>query len=238
MSRSNPADATRNPSTRWFEWAGGSDGGFLRWYNKETKESVKVPLPFTFLLLDELSTVKGWHDASDSGIYANEVKDMRQEVLVVRCFDGGEIASGLYSNIKDRVKASGGHYCASLYIAYKDGEELKLGNLMLKGAAAGAWMSFKKENKGVYTDAVVIREAKQEKKGATVYKVPVFSLKKTTEETNTRATALDKELQKFLADYLKRPKAEAAQPVAEEEVEPKPKDPARHFDDMTDDIPF
>lgn len=87
MSRSNPTDGIKNPATRWFEWAGGDEGG-IKHYDKEAKADVKVALPFTFLLLDELSTVKGWHEPSESGIYANEVRDTRQDALVVRAFKG------------------------------------------------------------------------------------------------------------------------------------------------------
>lgn len=253
MSRSNPIEGARNPSTRWFEWAGGDDGGFLKWYDKETKQHVKVDLPFTFLLLDELSTVKGWHDPSESGIYSNEVRDTRQEVLVVRAFKGGELASGIYKEISDRIKAQGGHYCASLYLAYKSGDELLIGNLSLKGAAAGAWMEFKKatqskkdangkSQRAYFVDAVTIASFDQLKKGATTYRIPKFTLKPVQAETNQQAVALDAELQAFLSDYLKRPKAEAApaqEPTTEQQEAPAPNgDPARHFDDFADDIPF
>lgn len=241
MSRSNPNEGTRNPSTRWFEWAGGADGGFIRWYNKDTKENVKVEGVFTFLLLDQLSTVKGWHEASESSIYANEVRDTRQEALVVRSFKGGELASGIYANIRDRIVAQGGHYHASLYLAYKEGDELKIGNLGLKGAASGAWMEFKKTaGKKINTDAVKIAGFDQLKKGGTTYRVPKFALVPTTPETNAQALALDAELQAFLSEYLKRPKAEAARPDPEPPFAPEEHEAVRnkHFDDMAEDIPF
>lgn len=243
MSRSNPIDGIRNPATRWFEWAGGNDGGFVRWYDKDAKANVNVPLPFVFLLLDELSTVKGWHDPSQSGIFANEVRDTRQDVLVVRSFKGGELASGVYKSIKDRVTAQGGHYCASLYVAYKEGDGLKIGNLCLKGAAASAWMEFKRSAptrkdasgrtlRAYFIDAVKIAEFEQLKKGATVYRVPKFSLQQVSEESNKQAVALDGELQSFLADYLKRPKAEVAKPEADSQ------EPVKHADDFADDVPW
>lgn len=249
MSRSNPIDGIRNPATRWFEWSGGNDGGFVRWYDKDTKAAVKVPLPFTFLLLDELSTVKGWHDLSESGIYANEIRDTRQDVLVVRSFKGGELASGIYKSIKDRVAAQGGHYCASLYFAYKDGDDLKIGNLCLKGAAASAWMEFKRSAptrkdangrslRAYFIDAVKIAEFEQLKKGATVYRVPKFSLQQVSEESNRQAVALDADLQTFLADYLKRPKTDAASPADSHEPQPNATETTKHVDDFADDIPW
>lgn len=249
MSRSNPTDGARNPSTRWFEWAGGSDGGFVRWYDKDAKQNVPVEGTFGFLLLDELSTIKGWHEASESSIYSNEVRDTRQDAFVVRAFKGGELASGIYTSIRDRIIAVGGHYVASLYIAYKDGDELKIGNLALKGAAAGAWMDFKRNagtkkaatGKSVaayLVDAVKITGYEQEKKGGTVYRVPKFALSPTTEATNAAAVDLDSQLQLFLADYLKRPKAEAAAKTAPPDAEQPPSDPPKHVDTLDDDIPF
>lgn len=255
MSRSNPTDGVKNPSARWFEWAGGSNGGYVRWYNKDAEKQENAELPFTFLLLDELSTVKGWHEASESGIFANEVRDTRQDVLVVRSFKGGELASGIYSQIRDRIIALGGHYSASLYIAYKEGEELKIGNLQLKGAASSAWMEFKraagtardangKSIKAYYADAVTIPAFDQAKKGGTVYRVPQFALKKVSSDTNLQAVALDAELQAFLSDYLKRPKSEAAKPapptdyITQENPEPPIGKPGDRFGDFEDDIPF
>jgi hypothetical protein len=255
MSRSNPVDGVRNPSTRWFEWAGGDDGGHVRWYDKDAKADVKVDGPFTFLLLDELSTVKGWHEPSESGIYANEVRDLRQDALVVKSFKGGELASGLYTSIKDRIVAKGGHYHGSIYIAYKEGEELRLGNLGLKGAALSAWMEFKKSApskkdangksvRAYFVDAVTITGYEQAKKGGTTYRVPKFALKPVGEDTNQKALALDAELQTFFTDYLKRPKADAAKPADRPNEEEPPFAPEERvpvkgpFDDFEDDIPF
>ncbi len=258
MSRSNPTEGTRNLSTRWFEWAGGEDGGYVRFYDKEAKKQVPVEGAFTFLLLDELSTVKGWHESSESSIYSNEVRDTRQEVLVVRSFEGGELASGIYTSIRDRIVALGGHYCVSLYLGYKEGDGLKIGNLNLKGAAAGAWMEFKKSSpakkdasgkstRAHLVDAVKITGYEQMKKGGTTYRVPKFALAPVTEATNLQAVALDVELQAFFADYFKRTRSEAASATAKTETAPEPKQETKQdapqrkpgtFDDMEDDIPF
>lgn len=256
MSRSNPTDGVRNPSTRWFEFASGADGGYVRYYDKDSES--QVPLgdaerggKFVFLLLDELATIKGWHDPSESAIYANEVRDTRQESLVVKSFKGGELASGLYQTIKDRVIAVGGHFVSSCYIAYKDGDGLKIGNIRFKGAALSEWMDFKKQcptkkdanGKGVkayYIDAIKIEGFEQQKKGGTTFRVPVFGLQSVSDETNTQATALDVDLQAFISDYLKRPKVEAA--AATEKHDNHPEEPLVNgrgpFDDLDDDIPF
>jgi hypothetical protein len=259
MSRSNPTEGTRNPSTRWFEWAGGEEGGYVRFYNKETKAQVPVEGAFTFLLLDELSTVKGWHEASESSIYSNEVRDTRQEVLVVRSFEGGELASGIYTSIRDRIVALGGHYCVSLYLGYKDGDGLKIGNLNLKGAAASA------------LDGVQAHRAGQERRFREVHPCLLYRRR---EDQRLRAAQegwhdLPGSEPSFWRRYrrpriskrsrwtlsckpssrttFKRSRSEAASETAKTEKpqetpqepkqEPAPRKPGT-FDDMEDDIPF
>ena len=59
MSRSNPTANNPNPSARWFEWKGST--GKLVWYDKEQKVNNEVPNGFTFLVLDQLSTVTGYN---------------------------------------------------------------------------------------------------------------------------------------------------------------------------------
>ena len=111
MSRSNPSENSNpNPAVRWFEWNG--EKGLIRYYDKDAKQNVDVALPFTFLLLDQLGSVRGWHDASESGIYSNEVKDTRQDVLIVKAYKGGVLAEGIYKDIKDRVNNQGGQLVA------------------------------------------------------------------------------------------------------------------------------
>lgn len=208
MSRSNPNEnASQNPATRWFEWNG--EQGIVRYYDKEAKKNVEVGADFTFILLDQLGSVRGWHDASDSGIYSNEVKDTRQEVLVVKAFKGGPLAEGIYKDIKDRVNSVGGQFVANCYIAFKSGGALAIGSLRLKGAALGAWMEFTKLNRAdLYKKAVRIHGFTEGKKGRIVFRVPVLKLAEITDATNDAATALDRELQTFFDSYFKRTRVE------------------------------
>lgn len=254
MSRSNITEQSRNPTQRWFEWAAGNNGGFVRHYDKETKANEREPDKFQFIILDELATVKGWHDASESAIFANEVRDTRQDALVVRSFKGGELASGFYSAIRDRIKAVGGHFHASCYIAYKDGDELKIGNIGFKGASMAAWMEFKKNCptkkdangktcKAYYVDAIRIEGFEELKKGGTTFRVPKFSLAPLSESSNLQAIGLDAEMQGYLTEYFKRPRAEAAEKVAAQssstpEDDQAPQHEERAGGDLDDDIPF
>lgn len=238
MSRSNPHDnGTPNPAERWFEWNG--EHGTVRYYDKERKQSIDVGSDFTFLLLDQLGSVRGWHDASKSGIYSNEVKDTRQETLVVKAFKGGILAEGIYRNIKERVNAQGAHFVANCYIAFKaeDGS-VRLGSIRFKGATLRAWMDFTREHRAeLFNKAIRIKGYTEDKKGKIVYRVPVFKIADISPQTDADATELDKGLQAYLSAYLKRTKRD--------QIETAPSFVAEDEDQSTtsggsydDDIPF
>lgn len=224
MSRSNPQEhGSTNPAVRLFEWHGGK--GVVRYYDKDAKQNFELPLPFTFIWLDQLGTVKGWHNASDSGIYANEVKNTSTDVLTVKAFKGGVIAEGLYAEIKDRVNKAGGHYVANCYIAFKDGDELAIGGLRFKGAALGAWMEFVKANRNaVHEQAVAITGAVKGKKGSITFYTPTFEIKAVSGDTDSQAVTLDKVLQEYLTGYLKHGRKDTASPPDADTYEPPPPD--------------
>lgn len=216
MSRSNPSEHLSNPSTRWFEWNG--EKGLVRYYDKDAKENIDVPLPFTFILLDELASVRGWHDPSGSGIYSNEVRDTTQELMVVKSFKGGIIAEGLYKAIKDRVNSAGGDYTANCYLTFKQGDgSYAIGSMRFKGAALGAWMEFRKANRGgIYKQAIRITSYTEGKKGKVIFRVPVFELVSVSSEADAAAVHADRDLQEFLSGYLKKNKRDQADAVAQE----------------------
>lgn len=243
MSRSNPTENSSHPCTRWIEWNG--EHGVLSYYNKAEKKDVPMGAKFVFILLDVLATIKGWHDASESGIYSNEVKDTRQEPFVVKAFKGGELASGIYAGIKDRVGSMGGHFTANLYIAFRDDAgPLQIGSLQFKGAALREWMEFSKKNRAdLYKKALAITGFTEGKKGKVTYRVPTFAMRDITPETDEQATALDTALQAFLKSYFSRTTVEraATQPAAEpEEIHASREQPAEHHRGQIDpdDIPF
>lgn len=253
MSRSNPTENNPNPSSKFFEWSG--NNGVVRYYDKAQKKNIDMADGFTFILLDQLATVKGWHDSSDSGIYANEVKDIRQHSLTVKAFKGGIIAEGFYSTIKDRVIAAGGHYVANLYIALKEEGKLVLAAIQFKGAALSEWMEFLKANRKAVNDekAVTIKGFVEKKKGATHFRVPVFYLKEISPETNAAATKIDADvLQPYLKSYFSRQRTDQVASTAKTESgEDEPEDRTDHSSaaaqqqrdddaalDDSDDVPF
>lgn len=239
MSRSNPTDNAPHPCTRWIEWDG-SNGEF-RYYDKEQKKNVSLSDSLTFILLDQVATIKGWHDASDSGIFSNEVRDIKQDVLVVKAFKGGPLATGTYSQIRDRVIAQGGHFTANLYSAIKAGEDLAIASVQFKGAALNSWVEFSKKNRSeLYKKAIRCKGYEEGKKGKIVYRTPIFFLADVSPETDAKALDCDRILQEFLKSYFARPRAEqVAQPDPPDSDEPPPHTRLPGgIDELDDDIPF
>lgn len=205
MSRSNPNENSNpNPATRWFEWNG--EAGSVRYYDKDAKKNIDVGADFTFMLLDQLGCVRGWHEPSESGIYSNEVKDTRQDVLIVKAFKlkGASLAEGLYKDIKDRVNTLGGQFVANCYIAFTtESGSLALGSLRFKGASLGAWMEFTKAHRSeLFDKAVQIDGFTEGKKGRITYRMPKFALAVVSDEENRVAAKLDAALQSYLKGYL------------------------------------
>ena len=202
-----PTTQSSNPATKFLQWK--SNDKCLSYYDKEKGENVLVDLPFKFIFLEHYHTVKGWNDKTESGIYSNEVFLIGQEPLTVKAFKGGEIASGLYSEIRNKVKDAGGVYHRSIYIMLEDGS---IANLQLKGSAVSSYSDFFKENQNhIENDSwVEIASAKEGKKGAVKFTTPDFKLgKKTTPAEEKQISEAVATLQAYMKDYF-TPAAERA----------------------------
>ena len=201
------AQPQSNPSTKFFSWK--SNDKCFSFYNKDTKENENVPLPFKFLILDELHTVKGWSDANNGNIIANEVKFISKETINVRCYhknNKGEsvrtnIVSGLYKDIKPEVVAAGGKYHKSIYIMLEDGT---IANIQLKGAGVQAWGDFANKNKGRLPEEwIVVKSATEGKKGSVKYTTPSFAFERTLSDTESeQADFAFNTLESYLKTYL------------------------------------
>lgn len=214
MSRSNPNTTINSPCSRYFEW--NSDTHQFKYYDKEldnpkTKKkgmNVLINLPFTFIVLDQLTTIKGFND-EEKGIWSNEVRNLKTEPLTIRV-KKGIVATGLYS--EELLKnMDGAKYSKSVYIAYFDKapdgtNKLNIGNIQFNGASVGAWIELNKQYKKLEEEFIAISawSFKAEKKGKVDFTVPVFKSVPVTEKTNLEATELDKVLQIYLTDYFKK----------------------------------
>jgi len=188
-----------NPAARFIEWS--SNDKCFKYYDKETKENKLIKLPFKFLVLKQLSTIKGWHDASQSGIYSNEVVNTTTDVLKVKAFKGGVIAEGFYKDIKDRLQ--GGDYHQSVYVMLSDGS---IGNLSFKGSVINEWIEFTKKTRQRLPDEwVAVKVAKDGQKGAVKYSTPSFEFLSTLAAADsTKADAAYDVLTEYFKGYFAR----------------------------------
>jgi hypothetical protein len=200
MSRSNNTEVV-NPSTRFMEWDGKK--GEFRYYDKDLKEKVQVPLPVQFMVLDTLSTIKGFSDANQSGFWSNEVRDTTKDVMSVYN-KTGLCEKGLYADIKGSKKCTGIKYCQSVYIALINADGgVSLCNIQMLGAGLSAWIDFCKTT-SVQSGAIKVSKSIQGKKGSNVFQIPVFEKIEVDDNLNAEAVALDKVLQDYLTAYFEK----------------------------------
>lgn len=218
MSRSNNTEII-NPAKRFLEWQGST--GKLKYFDKEKGEkgeNVIVDLPFTFLVLDKLATIKGFSDADQSGFWSNEIRNIKTEPFTVRT-KKGEVGTGLYKDVAIvNVLNQGACYSQSVYIAFYDQDKkLQIGNFQIHGSAIGSWIDFCK-GRDIYKSAITIESATSAKKGATNFFVPVYKSTPVSGETEAKAIELDKVLQEYLTAYFKRTGQDVETTVKETEV--------------------
>jgi hypothetical protein len=193
MSFSEPK--IQNPATKFIDF---KDGQF-QYFDKETEKNVIIDLPIYFIVLDELSTISGFCEKHNCGIYSNEVQRISDEVLKVKTFKGGESITGLYKDISDEVKVLGGKFTKSVYaLLINEDQSTEFVNFKFRGAAFSGWLD-KKFNPE--KSAVGIMETYEATKGKTVYQVPVFKPFKLTPELTAQAIDADKSLQTYLKSY-------------------------------------
>jgi hypothetical protein len=200
MSRSNPTSVS-SPATRFFEWA--AEKGELRYYDKEKSENVTVKLPFSFLVLDEVSQVGGGVKVNGKyeGYWSNAVKNLNAQIITVRS-KAGVVAQGLYSELKER---KGLHYVKGLYIAfYDENKTLQIGYLKFKGSSLSAWFDYIKAHRNIYQGAFTIKSKSDVIEGDKGdYYQPVFAHKADiSEESDLAAKELDKTVQDYLTAYF------------------------------------
>lgn len=242
MSRQDEfSSKSKNPATKFLEW--NSDANAFRYYDKVKGENVIVP-KLKFLVLKELSTIKGWNDASGSGIYSNEVMYVSTEELNVRTFEGKKIAKGLYKDIKADVKIAGGRYVKSVYAITDDGEIV---NIQLKGSNMSEWIEFTKKTRNRLSDEwVEFSESNEGSKNSRIkYFVPIFKFAGSLNKEEAKmADEKYNELQAYFGEYFKRKEEETEQIEAdkitlknEQEIE-RTNEVYKEAQEISNDLPF
>lgn len=216
MSLSQPK--SKNPATKFIDWSGSK--GQFKYYDKEAGKDVYFEKEIYIVPLDEFSTIKGFHDASTSGIFSNEVRYLKKDILTVRAFKGGELAKGLYSDIKGNLQ--GGKFARSTYAvlvtpAGKDKTPvLELVNISFYGSALGSYIDSK-----INVDSGQIIKLSpstdQKKKGQTIYFEPKIEKQKVRKDILESCIEFDLQLQKYMKSYLSQNENDS---IAAEVVKP------------------
>lgn len=232
-----------NPTVRYFSWKGSQNDGYLSWWDKEEEKEVKVEFPFVFLPLKKLACITGFNSQQEENIYSNEVDNISTDVLNVK-IGGTTIQQGLYGDIKDTIKAKGGKFTSSVYVAFKDENgDLQIGNIKFKGSSLGPWIDLQNSPANLSENAVVIKGAKLDDSGGIHFKYPVMDTKAVSDETNAEADKLYEKLLEYLDWKLERNEKKELQqsdpPAGEGEQPPMPTDDdfSEHESEM-DDLPF
>lgn len=202
MARLNrPTETKSTPVAKYLNWK--SNEKAFSYYDKEQGKNILVELPIKFLFLEHYHTVKGWNDASESGIYSNEVYSIGKEEMNVKAFKGGEIGSGLYKDIKERIKNAGAVYHRSIYAMNEQGEII---NLQLKGIGVKAYSDFYNENNHLLDNQwIEINSAKDGKKGSIKFSSPEFTIgSNITKSEDKIANECADKLQSYMDSYFGR----------------------------------
>ncbi|MBT3206923.1 MAG: hypothetical protein HN704_18345 [Bacteroidetes bacterium] len=196
MSFSKPK--LQNPCSKFIEYKGSR--GVFQYWDKEHGKNIEIETPFFFIVLDQLSTIKGYSDNYNCGIYSNEVHYLDSEILKVKSFKGGFSATGIYKDIKGEIISAGGKFAKSIYcMAFDKDLNCELVNFQLYGSSIGPWFEFKFD---FQRNAVGITGETIDKiKGTTKYKEPIFKKYGIKEELIESAIEMDKQLQDYFSQY-------------------------------------
>lgn len=200
-----------NPCKKFIEFKGGT--GIFQYWDKESEKNIELEYPIQFIVLDELSTIKGYNKTTNSGVYSNEVRSIKNQTLHVKTFKGNLELHGKYSDIKADILGMGGKYCKSVYAALLNRNELELTCFQLTGISNKAWID---KEFDVSLVSVKIEDCSDGKNGNVKFKIPNYKGEAISKELMDKAVAMDKDLQVFLKSYQDSHKEEVDESVQED----------------------
>lgn len=203
MSRVNRmATGTQNPATKFFQWK--SQHQKFAYYDKEQSKNIFVEMPFKFLAISRYKTVKGWNQKREGSLIANEVRNLKDELIVnfyPKQGEKQEICRGSWADIKAEVDNWDGRYTESVYVMLENGD---IANIQLNGASLSTWFDFQKNKTDMFFDNwVVVNGFKEGKQGAVTYTFPVFEWGNSLDETSQKlAESADEKIAKYEEGYF------------------------------------
>lgn len=212
MGFSSYHNSSPNPAQRYYRWSGGEKKveingetvkklkGELVYWDGEAMQS--QPLPFTFCVLEQTSSVTGFAPRSaGDGVryYSNEITSFDEPIKVTRRDNSGSevIAEGLYQNIKKSLP-DGCKFQTNLYIYNPETQRIE--RINLKGSALSAYINFGQKNKGIYEHVVTLDVGEQKTTGSVDYIEPKFILGEKYTEDDMKTLS---EQDRIVVEYLK-----------------------------------
>ena len=209
MSLSNNTQI-ENPCKKWIEYKAETKQWVFWNKGLEQNEEIKDP---KFVPLDELSTVVGFYEPGQCGIYSNEVHNLTEQILKVKSFKGGLELVGYYKDIKDSLKVHGGRFAKSVYALLVTDTGFELVNFKFKGVAFSGWLEKKFNPLG---KIITVTDYIAGKKGRSEYFTPVFTAGETLQGDDYQyAIIVDKELQEYFKACEKKAPANVPETVKE-----------------------
>lgn len=238
MSRTNqPTDTLRNPAQMFLEWK--SKEKTWSYWDKDAQERRSIPFDTPFMVLDQLSTITGYSKPKKSGFWSNEVRSIKDR-LVINWKDG-IFAEGIWADLKGKDR--GLKFAASVYAYAKIDGEPKLVNFKMSGCALTAWIEFRNSLDGERVDgdlAIHVADRVFNDEGIP-YTAPVFGVvtREISDEARDIANEMDKELQAYLDKRLAdSPQARAVAEHSEKmQAYEEPPPPPPNTPDIPDDEP-
>lgn len=220
------------PYTRTIKWKSGDDQ--FETYNADTKKNEPVEIDW-FTVLEELTSVSGYNENSNKGIWSNEVLELGQKIEVRVGND--IVTSGSWKEIKAEVTAMGGKFTNVVIALLPSGEIIRI---LLAGSGCTGWIG-KKFSPMSLQCGVKFNGSQEGKKGNVTYNIPTFVKRELSSEETESAMDAWKTVEAWLKDRGQERTEEHDQSHGyDEHDQGEPSDANAAFQEagMTEDPPF
>jgi len=210
MSLKDFLPKAETPVKKYWNYKAGS-GEFTR-YDKEKAANFTTD-SLTFIVLEQVSFISGFHEKTNSGIISNFVLNTKEQDLKVRTFGGLEIANGKYQEIKDQIKVVGGKFTKGYFVYNTETKEIE--HIAFSGAGLGNPEEPQKNRIKIKNAfKYKVEKGDPQKKGASKFYYPKWEkIINIDVEEYEEALAKARIVDDYIADYFGRSKTE--EPVEE-----------------------
>jgi hypothetical protein len=205
----------------FMEWKNGA--GLAEFYDKDTQTKIQIQGPIKMVLLDILSTAKGWDDANKASLIANEVHNPATEQMVVKSYysENGQkkslkLVEGFWKkDIKDKFPLL--NFYQSIYGVMEYEGEVRLVNLKVSGSGLASIFDAKLRPADGFLVTFAKGEAQKQGK-ANWFSLVVSKETEVPANLDQRAADYYPILKAYLAQYKNKANETLAQEVVQDEA--------------------